>query len=371
MTSTSRPRLASVDVLRGATMAAMILVNNPGSWTQMFDWLRHAPWDHPPALADYVFPSFLFLVGVSTVLALRPRRLEGLPSIRLFERALRRSLLLIAIGLFLNLFPHFDLATVRLPGILQRIALVALACAGAELWLSTRSLIVGCGLLLLGYNVALVQLPIPGVGVLPLSPETSWPVWLDERVFGAHRWPGPGDPEGLLSTLGAIVTGWMGVLAGRVLLADGSRARRCGLLFVAAVLVALLGFAFTGWLPISKELWTAPYTLWTAAVSLLALSLLHGLDFGPLSTPVLAPLRLLGKQALLAYTLAHLLSDLSIHLVRVPGGTGTVSLHIWWYSQLCVFASDPLASLYFALSMLVCVGLFVALLDHWGLRIRL
>ena len=128
-------RILAVDVMRGLTMAAMIVVNNPGSWAHMAPVLEHAAWGGWLRPADLVFPSFLFLVGVATPLALHRRRERGASRRSLLGRAARRAAILLAIGLFLNLFPQFDLATVRVPGVLQRIAVVYLGCATALLWL--------------------------------------------------------------------------------------------------------------------------------------------------------------------------------------------------------------------------------------------
>ncbi|MBU0742937.1 DUF1624 domain-containing protein, partial [bacterium] len=200
-------RLASVDVLRGATMAAMIVVNNPGSWRAMYQALRHAAWGAPPAPADLIFPTFIFLVGVSVPLALGRRLTAGSPRPDLLRHALRRGLVLLLIGVGLNLFPDFDLATVRLPGVLQRIAVVYVACVLAFMAWGPRGRLVAAIALLAGYTALLGWAPVPGVGRPLVSPEMSWPVWLDERLLGAHAWRGPGDPEGVLSTLPAIASG--------------------------------------------------------------------------------------------------------------------------------------------------------------------
>lgn len=361
-------RLVSIDVLRGGTMAAMIVVNNPGSWGAMFAPLRHAGWGDWLTPADFVFPFFLFLVGASVPLALG-RRLESKETPRTILRGVaRRAAILFAIGLFLNLFPQFDLATVRIPGVLQRIALVYLACSALYVVLTTRGLAVTAVALLLGYSLWLELIPVPGVGAPVIGPEMSWPVWLDERLLGAHTWRGPGDPEGLLSTLPAIATGLAGLLATRWMRSAGStRSRARGLAF-GGLAAVVLGALLTLRMPLAKEIWSSSYALVTAGAAATGLSVLHAvLDDKPAGT-ALRPLLLLGRQALLAYVLAHLLSDLSIHILKWPGGP---SLHVLVYRDLLAsWLPATLASLVYSAFVLAAVYALVAAAEQRGLRLK-
>ncbi len=321
-------RIASVDVLRGLTMAAMIVVNNPGTWSAMYPALRHAPWGATPAAADLIFPTFLFLVGVSTPLALGRRLADGLPRRAVARPVLRRGVTLFAIGIGLNLFPDFDLATVRLPGVLQRIAVVYLACALAFLTWGRRGVALAAVGLTAGYAALLAWVPMPGAGRPLLTAELSLPVWLDDLVLGAHTWRGPGDPEGLLSTLPAIATGLLGVLAGMLL-------RRGAPPLTAARRLALPGLALLAagalwclWQPPAKELWTGSYALLTGGAALLSLAAWLALVDGTGWRRGLAPVTALGRHALAAFVAAHLVSDLTIGVIRWPDGAGgTLSLH--------------------------------------------
>ncbi|MEZ4386339.1 MAG: heparan-alpha-glucosaminide N-acetyltransferase domain-containing protein [Candidatus Krumholzibacteriia bacterium] len=363
-------RIASVDVLRGLTMAAMVVVNNPGSWAHMAPGLRHAPWGAVPTPADFVFPFFLVLVGVSTPLALRRRIAQGQPTSALLARATRRALTLAAIGILLNLFPGFDLATVRLPGVLQRIALVSLACAAAFLWLRPRSILGLIALLLVGYTLILRLVPVPGLGVPTLTPAAHLPAWLDDRVFGAHTWRGPGDPEGLLSSLGAVATGLIGVLAGTVLAGRWTPRQQAGRLLGGGAATLAAGAASTLMVPLAKDVWTASYALVTGGAALLALGGLQlwlGARGDPSPGPVLRASELFGRQALLAYVLAHLLSDVTISVLRWPGG----SLHALVYRGLLAsWLPDVAASLVFSLLMLAAVWGLVAWAERRGWRLR-
>jgi len=328
-------RLASVDALRGLTMAAMIVVNNPGSWSAMHPWLRHAPWGEWPRAADLIFPSFLFLVGVSTALALGRRREAGASDTELRRQALKRAAVLFLIGVGLNLFPDFDPATLRIPGVLQRIALVFAGCALAYPILGSRGLTAAAAGLVVGYGVLLAWAPVPGVGQPQISPDLSLPVWLDQRLLGGHTWRGPGDPEGLLSTLPALAHGLMGVAVGRRLRAERPWRDDAVLLAAAGAALLAVGAAWARWQPVAKEIWTPPYALLTAGASLLLLAGCRAVVDGALRGRAPTPLALLGRRALTAFVAAHLISDTTIRVLRwSTADGGTTSLHHWLKGRL-------------------------------------
>ena len=362
-------RLTSVDILRGLTMAAMIIVNNPGSWSAMYPPLRHADWGAPLAPADLIFPMFIFLVGVSVPLALTRRLAAGVSRADLLRHALRRALVLFLIGIGLNLFPDFDPATVRIPGVLQRIAVVYAACVLAFMTLGPKSRLAAIATLLIGYTALLHWVPVPGVGYPQITPGMSLPVWLDDTLLGAHTWRGPGDPEGFLSTLPALANGLLGVLAGGWLVAGQShehtarRLARFGLGLLAAGL--LLGRH----LPAVKELWTAPYALITTGWSLLALAVCLKLVDGWGWRQGLAPLTLLGRKALTAFVAAHLLSDMAIRVIRWSDGAGgTTSLHHFIRGTLLDSGLPPEAAS--LLQSVLMLGLIVSALAFFRHRFR-
>jgi predicted acyltransferase len=350
------PRVAAVDVLRGLTMALMIVVNNPGSWGAMHPLLRHAAWGEPLRPADLVFPGFLFIMGASIPLALAPRLRAGTPRAHLMARAARRAAVLFAVGLGLNLFPDFDLATLRIPGVLQRIAVVFLVCAGVFLAGGPRLWVGLAAALLTGYTALLLLVPVPGAGGPLLTPEASWPVWLDERVLGGHSWRGPGDPEGILSTIPACTSALLGMVAGACLGAWGLTAGRVRRLGLAGLLLAGAGVLGSRWHPAAKELWTATYVGITGGASLVALAGAWWLTDrqgrrGPL------PLLILGRHALAAFAVAHLVSDITIRVVRWPDGAGgSLSLHHWLQQGLLATGLPaPAASLAHSLVLLALI----------------
>jgi len=328
--------------------------------------LRHAPWGGWPTPADFVFPFFLVLVGVATPLALRRRVAAGASQHTLLSRAARRAAVLFGLGVFLNLFPQFDVATVRIPGVLQRIAVVSLACVAAYLWLRPRNLAAVIVGLLVIYTAALRLVPVPGVGEVLLTPEAHLPAWLDDRVFAGHTWRGPGDPEGILSSLGAVATGLVGVLAG-LALGHQRPVRRLQLGGLCALTMGAVSLLVV---PLAKDVWTAPYALITAGVALLFLAGLERADLAPGRGR--SAVELFGRQALTAYILAHLLSDVSIHVLRWADGETTHSLHTLVHRGLLTpWLPDTAASLVYSLIMLAVVWLVVWGLDRRGFRLRI
>jgi len=270
MTSAA-PRLASVDALRGITVAAMLLVNTPGDWGHVYAPLRHADW-HGCTLADLVFPTFLFVVGVSLALSLVPRREAGADVGVLSRAVLSRALRIVAIGLSLHLLAWWalDQATFRPWGVLQRIGL-CFACAGlAALYLSPRLQWLLCAVLLLGSAAALAWAGMaPGTNLFDRIDTALFAPWLYryDAVTGLGH-----DPEGLASTGGALATTLLGLRAGVWL-----RAGRVRRLCIAGVAALVIGGLLSWWLPLNKPLWSPSYVLWTGGLAMLALAGLHAL----------------------------------------------------------------------------------------------
>ena len=269
------PRLVSVDVLRGLTVAAMVLVNNPGSWRHVYWPLRHAEWDgFTPT--DMIFPFFLFIVGVSIPLALGTRLEHG--GRGLVSRVLRRSAAIFALGLLLHALPFFHLATLRIPGVLQRIAVCYLLAAllvvltgGAAGWRVQAGV---AGALLVGYWLLMTRVAPPGGAAGDLSPAGNLAGYVDRLVLGPHIWQVSRfyDPEGVLSTLPAVATTLLGVLAGHWIRGD-----RPGRRVAAGLAIGGLAATGAGWLwgltfPINKSLWTSSYALFMAGLAALALA---------------------------------------------------------------------------------------------------
>jgi predicted acyltransferase len=272
-------RLLSLDAFRGATIAGMILVNNPGSWSHIYWPLRHAEW-HGWTPTDWVFPFFLFIVGVSITLALGRRAEQGGPQRDLYLKIARRTVLIFALGLLLSGFPFFDLSTIRVTGVLNRIAVCYFFAAIIFLKTDWKRQLLVTAALLAGYWAIVALVPAPGYAAGDLSKEGSVVSFVDRKLLGDHIWKGGGrvyDPEGILSTLPAIATTLCGVLAGHWMRRRRDAYEMVAGMFAAGVVCVMLGWAWNPWLPINKPLWTSSYVLFTAGWALLLLALCYWL----------------------------------------------------------------------------------------------
>jgi predicted acyltransferase len=272
-------RLVSLDVFRGAMVAAMLLVNNPGTWSAIYDPLEHAAW-HGWTPTDLIFPFFLFIVGVSMAFSVLPRLEAGDAPGGLFARAAKRSAILVLLGLLLTAFPYYnlDLAHLRLPGVLQRIGLAFLLASAVVLFTRHRTQVGITAALLLGYWAAMMLVPVPGYGPGDLSKDGNLAAYVDRAVLGTdHLWKTAKtwDPEGLLSTLPAVATVLLGVFAGRWMRSGRSTADRLVGLFLAGTAAVTAGWMWNEVFPVNKALWTSSYVLLTAGLALHALAVCY------------------------------------------------------------------------------------------------
>jgi predicted acyltransferase len=321
-------RLVSLDAFRGVTIAGMILVNNPGSWSHVYGPLRHAEW-HGWTPTDLIFPYFLFIVGVAIPFSFRRRLRDGADRGSLFRHVARRAAILVGLGLLLRAVPDFDFATMRWPGVLQRIGLVYLAAAGLYLGAGPRARGVWTVAMLLGYWALLTLVPVPGYGTGDLSPDGNLAAYLDRVLMGGHLYTETWDPEGLLSSLPAVATSLLGIVAGEWLLTGregGTLAR--GLLW-AGLGLTVFGLAWGLVFPINKNLWTSSYVVFTAGTALVSLGALYwAVDVRRLRGPWLTPWVVYGMNAIAVYVLSGFLTKA---LVRIRVGADGASLYQWIY----------------------------------------
>jgi predicted acyltransferase len=264
-------RLASLDAFRGFTIAAMMLVNNPGDWGNLYSQLAHAKW-HGWTFTDWIFPFFLFIGGVAMALSLGRLADAGADKPALLRKLAVRAAIIFAIGFALNLYPNFDFATVRIPGVLQRIALCTLLAAPIVVyckWRAQLQWIVG----LLGfYSAVMLWAPVPGIGAGVLEPGQDFASSIDRMLLDGHLWAQAKtwDPEGLFSTIPAVASQLMGVLAVRFLLSGHSRVEQTVWLLLAGLALVWLGLILDVVLmPINKSLWTPSYSVLTTGFALL------------------------------------------------------------------------------------------------------
>ena len=337
-------RLLSLDVLRGLTIAGMILVTDPGTYAHVFPQLTHAKWDDPTG-ADLIFPCFLVMVGISMTLSFAARLDRGASQRDLALHAIRRSAWLFLLGLVVNGFPSYHLATLRIPGILQRISLCYLLISMLYLVLSrpsverrTRAGLLGAVALcfLVMYWALLKFYPTPGFGPGRLDPLGNVAAVLDRAVFTVphmFQWgiktPGFGitfDPEGILSTLGALGTTMCGVLAGEELRTSESRQRQCAVLASAGTVLWLLSLALRHWMPLNKQIYTPPFALWSAGLSLIAFAaLFFFIDVLQFRRGWTLPL-IFGTNAIFAFCVSQLMTGL-LQIWRVTRSTGQLPLY--------------------------------------------
>jgi predicted acyltransferase len=373
-------RLLSVDVLRGLTIAFMVLVNNNGNEAAAYWPLKHAAWNgFTPT--DLVFPTFLFLVGITTVFSTASRLAKGVTKQDIFLHVLRRSIVLYVLGLVVNSFPYFHLHTMRFYGVLPRIAICYLITASLYLisadWRNKAALAVAA---LVGYWVLMRFVPVPGYGVpghdIPLlDRDANLAAWLDRQIFSAsHLYEHTRDPEGLLSTLPALATSLLGLLTGIWLRTKRSLTAKCVGIAAAGLSGVLLGGLWNLSFPINKKLWTSSYVLFAGGLSLLLLALcLLIIDLPennsnrPHRSRFLKPFLVFGTNAITAYVFSELLQSAfsSIH----PRQNLNLQQLIYRSIQHVV-PNQAFASLLYSLGFVAVCWLFVSVLYRRRIFIR-
>ena len=355
----AQSRLFSLDVFRGATIAAMILVNNPGN-DFPYAPLEHAKWNGWTP-TDLIFPFFLFIVGVSLVLSFRSRLRRGESRRTLLVHSLRRSAIIFLIGLLLHGLPYFHLSTWRVAGVLQRIALAYLAAAVITLTTKTRGIAIWIAGLLVGYWIAMRFIPVPGFGMpvrdIPiLDPDANLSWYLDHLFLPGRMYEVTRDPEGILSTFPSIATALLGVLTGEWLASlRDAKQKVLGMLAFGTTCV-LAGQLWAIWFPINKKLWTSSFVLFTAGCALICLAACYWINDVKLHRGAWTrPFVIFGSNAIAVYVLADLISVV-LSTIRVQFGHRTVTLQEYLYRHL--FGQIPSRSLgslaYSLVFVLVC-----------------
>ena len=264
-------RLISVDILRGLTIIFMIIVNDPGSWSHVYAPLLHAEWNGITP-TDYIFPTFLFIVGVSIVLSLSKKKDEGLAKNILLKKIIWRSIKIYLVGLFLWLWPNFDFENIRWAGVLQRISFVYLFCALIFLYLNSRSQIIFLFLILVFYTIIMCFIPVPGIGYPDLSvPEKNWAHYIDTLLLPGVMWEDTWDPEGILTTLPSIGTGILGLIGGYILTSKSDLIKKMLHLSLFGFVLFILGDISQYVFPLNKNLWSTSFTLLVGGISSLSL----------------------------------------------------------------------------------------------------
>jgi predicted acyltransferase len=354
-------RLVSLDVTRGITIAFMILVNNGGSGKYSYSQLEHSAWNGW-TLTDLVFPSFLFIAGISIVFSNEARMAKGESKAKLRLHVLKRAVILFLLGLAVNGFPLFDLSTLRIYGVLQRIAVCFLLASLLYLWNSRAWVAATTAVVaLLGYWVLMRWVPIPGIGVpthdVPLlDPNQNWVAYLDRKLLTGRLYEKVRDPEGLLSDIPAMGTILLGVLTGIWLRRPKSLQVKLAGIASGAVAGLLLGNLWNVWFPINKKLWTSSYVLFAAGCTLLLLSIcFYIVEIKQWTRGWTFPWLVFGSNAITAYVFSEFLAA-ALYTITLHQGNGTVTLQQYIYQHWFFGIINPsFGSLLYALTfVLVC-----------------
>ena len=384
-TPATRERLLALDVFRGLTIAGMLLVNDPGNWGHIYPPLEHAAW-HGWTPTDLIFPFFLFIVGVTTHLSIAARRARGDDDRAIRRQILRRGALIFLFGLLLNWFPFFQwgaiagnadpsfldrvlvrLESLRIMGVLQRIALAYTAAAFLTLRTTLKQQVGILAFILFGYWFAMTLLPVPDTGVLGSfainTKDGHLAAWLDRVVFdwrarglGNHLWVGgvTWDPEGLLSTIPAIGTAMLGVMAGRWIAQPRPLFERLNGMFAVGALAMMVGLMWNWSFPINKGIWTSSYVLFTAGMASVTLATImwivdvHGWR-GWTKFFVIY-----GLNPIVAFVGSGILARLLYSILKVDYAGQRVSVVEAIYRTLVSWGLEPVnASLAFALSFVL------------------
>ncbi|MBV9217576.1 MAG: glycosyltransferase family 39 protein [Acidobacteria bacterium] len=361
----SQDRLLSVDLFRGIAIAAMVLVNQPGSWNAVYAPLVHAEWNGATP-TDWIFPFFLFIVGVSLPFSLARYSFAAGGRLKVHAKIIRRAAVLFLLGLALEAFPYyniwtaawFDPFTMRIMGVLQRIAICYLAAALIYLHLNWRTIVGLVGVILLGYWPALTEVSVPGCGVTSLSDQACNLVgYVDRMILGqAHIWSQSRviDPEGLLSTIPALATTLLGVLAGIWLRAERNESEKGMRMFLMGVSMTALGWTWSWVLPLNKTLWTSSYVLYTGGLAVIVLSVCYWVVEIKGYRTWTWPFTVFGTNAIALYVGSTLMGK-ALDVVELAGpGTGTVTLKEKIFTLIFLpLASEVNASLLFAVSFVL------------------
>jgi predicted acyltransferase len=341
-----KDRILSVDIFRGATIVLMILVNTPGTWSNVYAPLLHAEW-HGYTPTDLVFPFFLFIVGTSIVFAYQNKT----PSKATYKKITVRSLKLIGLGLFLGAFtisfPFIkEFSEIRFPGVLQRIGVVFFFAAILFLNLNWKKLVWLTVILLIGYWLMMTLIPVEGEPSTLERAPNNLANWLDVQVFGSHNYKPDYDPEGLLSTIPSITSSLLGIFTGLIL--RSKQEKKATILFGLGGLFLIVGHLWDFIFPINKALWTSSFVLVTAGWGNIVLALIYYLTdvkkirFGSI-------FRYTGANAIVVYFLSSFITKL-FYSIKVNEDT---SLHGWLFENIYVqdFISMQLSSLLYGLTV--------------------
>ncbi|MES2221200.1 MAG: DUF5009 domain-containing protein [Acidobacteriota bacterium] len=377
----SSNRLLSLDLFRGLTIAFMILVNDAGNFSTAYWPLLHSKWNGCTP-TDIVFPTFLFIIGITTVISTSSRLARGVPRQTLFLQIVRRTIILFLLGIVVNSFPFFNPHTMRFFGILPRISVCYFVVATLYLfsqgWRDKLALFVA---ILIVYWILLRFVPVPGYGVpthgVPfMDPLHNLPFWVDRSLFSApHLSEGTHDLTGLGSTLPSIATTLLGVLTAQWLRTSHSFTKKVRNIALAGVTAVILGGLWNFTFPINKELWTSSFVLFAGGASLLLLALFMWVvdrvpenSSGRPRSPLATALLVFGTNAITAYVFSELLAS---GLSSIPTRPGMNLQETLYQAIFHAIPNSPFASLLYSLAYVGVCWLFTYTLYRRNIFIKI
>lgn len=369
---TSGNRILSLDIFRGLTIMAMIIVNTPGSWSYVYPILRHAEWNGCTP-TDLVFPFFIFAMGFAAVLSITKRLQKGTSKQKLFLQLLRRSAIIFLLGLIINSFPFNDLANIRIPGVLQRIAIVNLVCGLLLIYSDIKIIWYVSITLLLSYWALMTLVPVPDFGPSNLGQTTNLAAWLDRLIIGKHVWVYTKlyDPEGILSTLPAIVSGLVGVLAGNSFTKSKSESDKLIYLLVFGNILITSGMAWGLLFPINKQLWTSSYVLYTSGFAMVVLGIIYWIADIKRIRKFAPPFLAFGTNPIIAYFGSGIGIGV-MGMIQINTADSKTSLYNWLFIQYQSMGLSPInASLLGALLYTGFWLLVVAVMYRWHIIVKI
>lgn len=364
-------RWVALDAVRGLTVASMLLVNNPGTWSAIYPPLEHALW-HGWTPTDLIFPFFLFIVGITTELSLDRRAAAGAGDRVIRLQVLRRGALIVLCGLVLTTFPFFPLTRfteIRIPGVLQRIG-VCYAIGALVAWRRSNRTVALIGVvLLLGYWAAMTLIPVPGQAAPTLDiPDQTLAAYVDRLLLDGHLWSASKtwDPEGPLSTIPAVVTSLLGILTGRWMSRPNPLPDKLNGLFASGVGLTAAGLAWNWVFPINKNLWTSSYVVFSAGVAMLVLATASWLIEIRRVRGWTRPLVTYGQNPLAAFLGSGAMAR-TLGLLQVHGTAGSVSVKEAIFERGFASWLAPIdASLLFAVSFVLVWYLILLVFERRG-----
>ncbi len=313
-------RLISLDAFRGFTIAAMVMVNNPGSWSYIYPPLEHKPWNGLTP-TDLIFPFFIFIVGVSVALAYNKRLQAGVPRTPMLKKIVFRSIKIYGVGLLLWFAnTHFDIDRLRFVGVLPRIAIVFFFVAILFLTTKWKTQAIIAAVLLIGYWLLMSFVPTPGHNAVMSDPGVNLAAWVDSKYLPGYMWQKTWDPEGILSTLPAIASGITGMLAGHLILSNMPKERKVILLFSIGFFAFIIGFFWNYIFPINKNIWTSSFVMVTSGLAAMILSIsIYFVDIIG-RTRYTKPGIIFGSNAIAVYVLSDLWRQF-FYVIKIGGSS--------------------------------------------------